>query len=69
MIALLRFLLSMLTVPFKPMWRLETENAALRQQLIVFRRNMKGRPRSTNGDRINGFRRHWAWSRSSAQRL
>jgi hypothetical protein len=27
------------------------ENAALRQQLIVLRRKMKGRPRLTNGDR------------------
>ncbi|CAJ0874308.1 hypothetical protein AMST5_02588 [freshwater sediment metagenome] len=51
MIALLRLFLSMLTAPFKPMWRLDAENAALRQQLIVLRRKMKGRPRLTNGDR------------------
>lgn len=51
MIVLLRFLLAMLTAPFKPLWRLEAENAALRQQLIVLRRKVKGRPRLTNGDR------------------
>jgi hypothetical protein len=51
MIALLRFLLAMVTAPFEPMWRLEAENAALRQQLITLLRKVKGRPRLTSGDR------------------
>jgi hypothetical protein len=32
--------------------RLEAENAALRYQLIVLRRKMRGRIRLTNGDRL-----------------
>jgi hypothetical protein len=51
MIALIRFLLAMLTSPFKSKSRLEAENAALRQQLIVLRRKVKGRARLTNADR------------------
>jgi hypothetical protein len=46
--------------PFKPMWRLEAENAALRQQLMVLRRKMKGRPRLTNGDRMSVENPLWA---------
>jgi hypothetical protein len=37
--------------PFKSRSRLEAENAALRQQLIVLRRKAKGRARLTNSDR------------------
>ena len=48
MIALIRFLLAMLTSPFKSKSRLEAENAALRQQLIVLRRKVRGRARLTN---------------------
>ena len=51
MIALLRLLLALLTAPFKPMWRLEAENTALRQQLNVLHRRVKSRPRLTNSDR------------------
>ncbi len=51
MIAPFRFLLALLTAPFKPMWRLEAENTALRQQLTVSRRRVKSRPRLTNADR------------------
>ena len=51
MIDLFRFLLALLTAPFKPMWRLEAENAALRQQLNVLGRRMKARPKLTNSDR------------------
>ena len=51
MIALIRFLLAILTSPFKSKTRLEAENAALRQQLIVLRRKTKGRTRLTNADR------------------
>ena len=51
MIALIRFVLAILGSPFKSKSRLEAENAALRQQLIVLRRRMKGRARFTNADR------------------
>ena len=51
MIALIRFVLAILGSPFKSKSRLEAENAALRQQLIVLRRRMKGRARLTNADR------------------
>src|SRR5450830_1302520 len=37
--------------PFKSRSRLEAENAALRHQLIVLRRKVKGRVRLTNTDR------------------
>jgi hypothetical protein len=51
MIALLCFILAVLTAPFKSKSRLEAENAALRHQLIVLRRNVQGRVRLTNHDR------------------
>jgi type II secretory pathway pseudopilin PulG len=51
MIALLCFVLAVLTTPFKSKSRLEAENAALRHQLIVLRRKVKGRVRLTNTDR------------------
>ena len=38
MTALIRFVLAVLASPFKSKSRLEAENAALRQQLIVLRR-------------------------------
>ncbi|WP_210164743.1 hypothetical protein [Bradyrhizobium elkanii] len=37
--------------PFKSKIRLEAENAALRHQLVVLRRKLKGRARLTNNDR------------------
>jgi hypothetical protein len=40
-----RLLLAMVTTPFTRKWRLEAENAALRQQLIVLRRKVNARPR------------------------
>ena len=43
--------LALLTAPFKSKIRLEAENAALRHQLIVLRRNVRGRIRLTNSDR------------------
>ena len=52
MIALFLFLLALLTAPFKLMWWLEAENAALRQQLNVLHRRLKSRPRLTNSDRF-----------------
>ena len=42
MVALLFFLLRLLLSPFKPISRLEAENAALRQQLIVMQRKVRG---------------------------
>src|SRR3974377_251509 len=37
---------------FKPKSRLEAENAALRQQLIVLQRKVRGRVQFTNSDRL-----------------
>src|SRR5215831_12559659 len=52
MIALLCFFLTLLTSLFKSKSRLEAENAALRRQLIVLRRKVRGRVQLTNGDRM-----------------
>src|SRR2546426_5924661 len=52
MIALFCFFLALLVSPFKPKSRLEAENAALRHQLIVLRRGVRGRVQLTNGDRL-----------------
>src|SRR5262245_53529757 len=52
MIALLCFVLAVLAAPFKSKSRLEAENAALRYQLIVLQRKVRGRIRLTNGDRL-----------------
>jgi len=51
MIALICFILAVLTSPFKSKSRLEAENATLRHQLNVLRRKMRGRARLTNIDR------------------
>src|SRR6476646_11821650 len=51
MIALLCFVLAVLASPFKSKIRLEAENAALRHQVIVLRRKLRGRVRLTNHDR------------------
>ncbi len=51
MIALLYFILNILISPFKSKSRLEAENAALRHQLIVLRRKLRGRVQLTNADR------------------
>src|SRR6202030_2129042 len=45
------FVLAVLASPFKSKIRLEAENAALRHQLIVLRRTLRGRVRFTNHDR------------------
>jgi len=52
MIALLCFALAVLVAPFKSKSRLEAENAALRHQLTVLRRNVRGRVQLTNNDRL-----------------
>jgi len=51
MIALVCFVLAALASPFKSKSRLEVENAALRHQLIVLRRRVRGRAQPTNSDR------------------
>jgi hypothetical protein len=51
MIALMCFVLAGLAAPFKSKSRLEAENAALRHQLIVLRRKVRGRIRLTDNDR------------------
>src|SRR5712692_4176505 len=51
MVALMCFVLAVLTLPFKSKSRLEAENAALRHQLIVLRRNVRGRAQLSNNDR------------------
>src|SRR5437870_13209993 len=52
MIALFCFFLALLVSPFKPKSRLEAENAALRHQLIVLQRMVRGRVQLTSGDRL-----------------
>ena len=51
MISLIHFVLAILASPFKSKSRLEAENAALRHQLTVLRRNVRGRAKLTNNDR------------------
>jgi hypothetical protein len=51
MVALICFLLALFASPFKSKSRLETENAALRHQLTVLRRKVRGRVQLTSGDR------------------
>src|SRR6266849_2869522 len=51
MIGLLCFAVAVLASPFKSKIRLEAENATLRHQLVVLRRQLKGRARLTNNAR------------------
>src|SRR6476620_9295808 len=51
MIGLLCFVVAVLASAFKSKIRLEAENAALRHQVIVLRRKLRGRVRLTNHDR------------------
>src|SRR6516162_4598298 len=75
MIALLCLFLILFASPFKSKSRLEAENAALRHQVIVLQRRVRGRGQLTNGDRlfwsccIAGFHRSSRPSRSSGPRL
>ena len=61
--ALIFLLLNLAASLFKSKGRLEAENAALRQQLIVLQRKVRGRVQFTNSDRlffsncIGGFHR------------
>jgi hypothetical protein len=52
MIALFCLCLALFVSPFKSKRRLEAENAALRHQLIVLRRKVRGRVLLTDGDRL-----------------
>src|SRR3979409_675033 len=52
MIALLCLFLTLFASPFKSRSRLEAENAALRHQLIVLQRRVRGRVQLPNGDRL-----------------
>jgi len=52
MVALLGFLLTLFASSFRSKSRLEAENAALRHQLIVLRRKVRGRVQLTNSDRL-----------------
>jgi hypothetical protein len=52
MFALLCFVLAVLASRFKSKSRLEAENVALRHQVIVLRRQVRGRVVVTNGDRL-----------------
>jgi type II secretory pathway pseudopilin PulG len=52
MIALIRLLLALVAVPFRSKSSLEAENAALRQQIIVLRRKLRGRVKLSNADRL-----------------
>src|SRR5512141_629356 len=68
MFGLFCFVLAVLASPFKSKSRLEAENAALRHQLIVLRRKVRGRARLTNNDRWF-FVRLYRWFPSILQLL
>src|SRR6516164_5792652 len=61
MLALLGFLLALLSLPFKSKSRLEAENAVLRRQLIVLQRKVRGRVHFTNSHRLF-FIQLYRWS-------
>ena len=52
MVALIFLFLNLAASLFKSKSRLEAENAALRQQLIMLQRKVRGRVRLTNSDRL-----------------
>jgi transposase InsO family protein len=52
MIALIFFVLNLFTSLFTPKSRLEAENAALRHQVMVLQRKVRGRVQLTNSDRL-----------------
>jgi len=74
MIALLCFFLTLFASPFKSKSRLEAENAALRHQVFVLQRRLRGRVQLTNGIVcswsccIDGSHRSSGPSRSSDRR-
>jgi transposase InsO family protein len=52
MVALMHLVRAVVASLFKSKARLEAENAALRHQVVVLRRTLKGRVRLANGDRL-----------------
>ena len=52
MVALISFLLNVVASLFKSKSRLEAENAALRHQLVVLQRKVRGRVHFTDSDRL-----------------
>jgi len=68
MVALLVFLLRLLVSPFRPVSRLEAENAALRHQLIVLQRQVRGRVQFTDSDRLF-FLQLYRWFPSIAKAM
>ena len=52
MIALLIFLARLLVLPSRPQGQLAAENAALKRQLAILQRKVRGRVRLTNSDRL-----------------
>src|SRR5437879_8311717 len=60
MVALISFLLNVVASLFKSKSRLEAENAALRHQLIVLQRKVRGRVLFTDSDRLF-FVRLYRW--------
>src|SRR4029453_6432326 len=52
MVGLLSLLLRLLLSPFRPISRLEAENAALRRQVMVLHGQVRGRVQFTNSDRL-----------------
>jgi hypothetical protein len=52
MIALFCLFLTLFASPFKSKSRLKAEHAALRHQLVILRRKVRGRVRLTNSDRL-----------------
>jgi hypothetical protein len=52
MIALVLLLLTILASPFESKYQLEAENVALPHQVVVLRRQVRGRVRLTNLDRL-----------------
>jgi hypothetical protein len=55
MVALIFLSLNLVASHFKPKSRLEAENAALRKQLIVLQRKVRGRVQFTFGDRMGAW--------------
>jgi transposase InsO family protein len=68
MVGLLFFLLRLLLSPFRPISRLEAENAALRRQLMVLQRQVRGRVQFTNSDRLF-FLQLYRWSPSMVKAM
>jgi integrase-like protein len=69
MAALIFLLLNLGASIFKSKSRLEAENAALRQQLIVLQRKLRGRVQFKNSERLIFIQLYRWWQNSFAERL